>query len=431
MGRSPDAPAAARAKAAAGTELSRRAFLGATLGGLATLGLGLAAAGHVINPDRQGWAADDSLVYDYVVDTLKFGAIDWVVSTMSPYARLALGSSEFYVSSQLVPQVPPNVFGLSNCGVDLTYVGEAYDQCLWHAIAAGAYGNRVRNREALLFLSPQWFFKNPDANNKFSQRFSYELYRAFARNASVSRDSKRYVRRRAESFGIASTLLSAAADDGVLGMLDDLTYHQAEQLKIERGLPLFASRAFAKSDARLAGVDTGEPDWAALLAQGDLDGAAACTNNPLGVNDDFWTRNGWQMFELNQRFNDADSEYGDFSCALDVMLECGLKPLVVLQPMHGAWFDHQKVPADARRVWYDRIIHICDDHGIAYADFSPCEYERYFWSDTVHPGWRGWVRIESAIFHFLNGRDDDFVGGAGFGGVTGTGLQTLRGVTLP
>ena len=43
----------------------------------------------------------------------------------------------------------------------------------------------------------------------------------------------------------------------------------------------------------------------------------------------------------------------------------------------------------------------------------------YFLCDTVHPGWVGWVRIERAFYDFVNGCDDDFLGGADFGDAPG------------
>ena len=70
-----------------------------------------------------------------------------------------LGSSEFYISKNLVAQCPQAVFGESNCGIDLTYIGEAYDQSLWQTIAAGAYASRTKRRQCMVFLSPQWFFR--------------------------------------------------------------------------------------------------------------------------------------------------------------------------------------------------------------------------------------------------------------------------------
>ena len=76
-------------------------------------------------------------------------------------------------------QCPQAVFGENVTDVDLTFVGEAYDQCLWQAIAAGAYGARVKNRKVVLVVSPQWFFKGGGDQAKFSSKFPYLLYRDF------------------------------------------------------------------------------------------------------------------------------------------------------------------------------------------------------------------------------------------------------------
>ena len=108
----------------------------------------------------------------------------------------------------------------------------------------------------------------------------------------------------------------------------------------------------------------------------------------------------------------ADDEWADFQCLLKVCKEAGLEPLVVILPMHGGWYDEMGVTSDIRAQFYDQARSLCDEAGVAYADFSSCEYEKYFLCDTVHPGWIGWVRIEHAVYDFVNGQDDAFLGGA-------------------
>lgn len=132
--------------------LSRKAFLAATAGSLAAVGAGLVAADQLLIPQRLDEVADGSRLYDYVVDGTKFDAVDWTLANMSDVGRLSLGSSEFYISKNLVAQCPQAVFGESNCGIDLTYIGEAYDQSLWQTIAAGAYASRTKRRQCMVFL---------------------------------------------------------------------------------------------------------------------------------------------------------------------------------------------------------------------------------------------------------------------------------------
>lgn len=394
------------------------------------MGGGLALADRYLVGPQLYSTSDTSRIYDYVVSTTKFEAVDWMVANMSPTGRLAIGSSEFGIQKSLVPQCPPVVFGENNCGVDLTEIGEAYDQCIWQAIAAGAYANRMPNRECIVFISPQWFFRNPDKGNKLSNKFSYELYRAFCRNESIPESVRSYVRARAQKLGVDSSLLSAASRDTVLDAINDLGEHKVQVAKLRSKIPAMVAGSPTKSDVRASGVYTGEPDWEGLLTAADTDAPKFCTTNDLGVYDDYWNKNHMYTPEQNQVFDEADTEYADFSCTLDVLNACGMSTLVIMQPMHGPWYDHMNITQDVRDVWYDTITDICDDHDVAYADFRSCEYERYFFCDTVHPGWRGWPRMEEAIYHFVQGVDDDFVGGAGFGKVTGQGLQTMKNVQV-
>ena len=88
------------------------------------------------------------------------------------------------------------------------------------------------------------------------------------------------------------------------------------------------------------------------------------------------------------------------------------------------------MPASERQAYYERIRGLCDKAGAAYADFSTCEYEKYFLCDTVHPGWRGWVRIEQAFYDFVHDRDDAFLGGGSFGAAEGLYAAGNAGASL-
>ena len=63
----------------------------------------------------------------------KSQSVPFTTASMSDDGHLAFGSSEFFISKDKVAQCPQAVFGENVTGVDLTYVGEAYDQSLWQA----------------------------------------------------------------------------------------------------------------------------------------------------------------------------------------------------------------------------------------------------------------------------------------------------------
>ena len=363
--------------------------------------------------------ADPTKLYDYVYADGKSENADFVLANMSDDSHLCLGSSEFYISKDKVSMCPQAVFGENVTGVDMTFVGQGYDQSLWQAIAAGAYGSRVRNKKIMIVVSPQWFFKGNGDQDKFESKFSYSLYRAFAQNPGISDESKAYVRRRCQELGVDEGQLAAASHDSPLDAVNDWFFSLADSWRLRSQVPNIVSLAPSKSPARTAGEPTGEPDWDALLAAARSEGAAASTSNDYGVYDDYWERNHQYMPELFENFHEADSEYADLACLLDVCDELGLDPMVCILPVHGSWYDLADVSVSERASYYQRVRDICDDAGAAYADFSSCEYERYFLCDTVHPGWVGWVRIERAFYDFVNGCDDDFLGGAGFGDAPG------------
>lgn len=361
---------------------------------------------------RQGDVADQTRLYDYVYSGTKSESVDFTTTNMSDDGILTFGTSELYISSPLVNQCPQKVFGESVSGVDMTYVGEAFDQSLWQAIAAGAYAPASKNRKVALMLSPQWFFKGNGQQSKFSSKFSYQLYKGFLENDSISDETKAYVRQRLETLGVDGTQIAAANDDAFVDAINDAAYQFSNDLRIRSKIDALVKGSPKNSQTRSAGEPTGEPDWDALLSDAQAQGEQSCTNNDYGIHDAYWDKNSQYKSEQNQDFVHADDEWADFQCFLKVCKEADLEPLVVILPMHGRWYDEMGVTSDIRAQFYDQARSLCDEAGVAYADFSSCEYEKYFLCDTVHPGWIGWVRIEHAVYDFVNGQDNAFLGGA-------------------
>ncbi len=349
--------------------------------------------------------------YDYVYASGKSESSSFVTSNMAPGSHLVFGSSELYISKDTVPTCPQAVFGEGCADMGMTYVGEAFDQSLWQAIAAGAYANKVQDKKVMIIVSPQWFFRGSGQEGKFPSKFSYSLYQEFCDNPTISDGTKDYVRQRVLELGVDAGQVAAANRDTPADALNGLLYYQADQLSLRGKLANVIGLGTGKNADQLAGRDNGEPDWPTLLAKGRSEGAQMSTTNAYGINDSFWRRNANYDAEWHQTFDEASGEYDDLACFLQVCHESGLDPLVCIVPLHGTWYDHAGVGKDVRQYYYQRIREVCNDAGVSYADFSSCEYEPYFLCDTVHPGWVGWVRIEEAFYDFMKGRDDAFLGG--------------------
>lgn len=393
-------------------QVSGQALLVAVLAGVVLLGLGLVAFDRLVLPTND--ARGGTKLYDYVYASGKSENVEFVANNMSSNGYLCFGSSEWYISKDRVSTCPQAVLGESGADADMTFIGEGYDQSLWQAIAAGAYGSSsgIKNRKVMLVISPQWFFKGSGDQSKFSSKFSYSLYRACMQSSSISDETKTYIRKRSAALGVDSSKLAAASRDTALDAANDVAYAAADSWKLRSQLVNIESVAPEKSVARLAAESSGtstEPDWDALLAQAETDGAAACTNNDFGVYDAYWEKNHTYDPELFQNFSEADDEYADLECLLRVCEEVGFEPMVCILPVHGQWYDVSDVSSEERAGYYEKIRSICSEAGVSYADFSGFEYEKYFLCDTVHPGWKGWVRIEHAFYDFVNdkrGQDD-------------------------
>ncbi len=412
--------ACGKKKAESGTRLLR-----AVLGGL--LAAALAVGGLCTILPGLG-KADDRKLYDYLYSDTRSRYPSFVTQNMSPNSHLAFGSSEFSTPKSLVPTVPAAVFGEHNTGVDMTFVGTAFDQSLWQAIAAGAYDGTAPKKKITLILSPQWFFKGNGAQWAFKRIFSYELYRQFCDNPNISEETKAYVRKRLGELGIDKTSLAAANKDTFIDELNDRIFTFGNELNARRQIRWLNADAPYKTTERRESTTPVEPDWNALIEQGRTAGKAKCTNNEYGVYDSYFTQKAPLNSEKDETFSQADLEYEDLRSFMRVCRECGWEPLVVMLPVHGSWYDRQNVTAEERQGYYARVRAICNEAGYPYADFSSCEYEKYFLCDMTHPGWVGWVRIEKAIYSFINDRDDAFLGGGSFGEAEGLSEADLKAI---
>lgn len=94
-------------------------------------------------------------------------------------------------------------------------------------------------------------------------------------------------------------------------------------------------------------------------------------------------------------------EYDDFQLMLDILKEAGAKPLFVIIPVNGAYYDYTGFPQKGRQDYYNRIKQQISESGFTYADYSDHEYDPYFMRDTIHIGWKGWVYLDEDMQKFL------------------------------
>ncbi len=347
----------------------------------------------------QSYVGDENKDYGYVYSGVKSSSVDFTTASMADDALLLFGSSELSTPPSLVPQVPASTFGMRDCGVDLMYIGEAYDQSLWHAIAAGAYAPRLKNKKVVIVASPVWFADGGLDNDLFKTRFSYSLYRSFMANDAISETTRAYVQKRLAEQGIDSAVVAAGAADNPLAIANDFVFAAIDDLGMRSDLRELRKKGFEHP------TGDGQPiDFAAVRARA-LDDAKERSHNAWGFDDEFYRESIEGQEEAirgklaGETYSDTP-EYDDFGLFLRVCSESGLQPLVVISPLSGDYYDWTGIDAQTRASSYEHIRTIAEAYGARVADFSSHEYEVYFLHDQVHFGWLGWVDVEQAIYEF-------------------------------
>lgn len=330
------------------------------------------------------------------------------------------GSSEFQHGND-TPYHPCRLFRKS--GFTPMLIGAGYYQSLSHAVTLAAIEKSMPVRKTVLIVSPQWFRKTGVVDQAYTSRFSERIYQEMLLNDSLSRETKDYIRNRTALLlkGDAQTLSRILLDEKVLtgektGCMERMRQVLWTEFLKEKDR---ISTAFWKKAAQLKGrypsapevpdgTDRKTPDWSMLLEMAENAGEIENTN-PFFIDDKSYARL-LPVLDLKKGMNaDADRgyqtgpEFADLECFLNVCLETGVEPMLVLVPVNGYYYDFTEFPVSARQAYYEKIREIAGSHGALLADFSGDEYTKYFFEDRVHLGKKGWVKVSEAIYRFAAG----------------------------
>ncbi len=345
---------------------------------------------------------DDTTDYGYVYSGAKSSSTGFVHSVLTDNTLVVLGSSEFSTPQRLVPQVPAGTFGNHNYNLHLMLVGEAFDQCLWDAIALGAMAKDglPQNKVAVIVGLGQFTDGGLDAST-FGARFSYSLYREFCSNGQIPQSLRDKVQRRLLEQGIDQTSVRSGNPSNPLEAIDGVVLGAMDDLKLRSQLI-----DVRKEGVLLASEPAQEPDWNELRDQAYSDACEKSTTNEWGVEDAFFTQQLEPALDSlkNARAGETYTntpEYDDLELFLNVCDACGITPMVIIQPVLGPYYDHIGIQQETRDAAYNHIRSIVAAHESArLADFTYGEYEKYFMFDIVHFGWTGWIDAERALYEF-------------------------------
>lgn len=295
---------------------------------------------------------------------------------------------------------------LNGKDINVVTIGGGNFQSLSHAITLGSLSEDIKSGKVALNLSPQWFTEEGGiAADAFAARFSEDHLLHFLDNKKISRESKEYVLGRTVELLKDSPTQQKRVKKYEASLENKLSFHTPYKMVMK---PFWAFRAkweaYQDSKASTEPASDMEPadvDFSALLKDAEQAGRAAVTNNDFGIVDDYWdtyVRDNYEKGENPQKIQMAvkSVEYDDLRCFLKIAEELGIEVILVSIPVNAKWYDYAGQLFDT---YYENIRAIAGEYDhIRFVDLSRYEDEKYFMKDIMHLGWKGWVRVNEALY---------------------------------
>ena len=344
-------------------------------------------------------------------DEVKYTSMHALAANFDENTIPVMGSSELQ-HQKSTPYNPANL--LAGQDTRLMLIGAGYYQSLYHATALAAMEPEMENRRAVLILAPQWFRKTGVREEAFASRFSEENYIDMLQNEKLSADTRAYLIKRTHKLlsNMDPQTESRLSEYEDQYLNEDLSPRKSspglhEQFLREKNRTNICLRflAYDLLHSRKYESGSGEPDFESLRAQAAVDGEEACGGNEFFVSGSYYRNYIVKVMDdvkdegISTGYS-VSPEFKDLEYFLRTCREVGVKPLLVISPVNGYWYDYIGFNREAREDYYGKIRELAAEYGAETADFSDREYEEYFMEDTVHIGWKGWVDVCEAIYRF-------------------------------
>lgn len=371
---------------------------------------------------------------------------------LSEKGMLLLGSSEL---SSPVPQNPKNLFPNQFYPHPVQYVGHAGVQNALHGMFLGANSDVAKKSDLVLVESMQWYF--PESSDAFMSNFSELLFYEFLQNDQISEDNKQYLCHRfmemdqgrvhdvtealttktAESAGgFVKGMLGKALQKSHLRIMDGTSAfpqtHLLAKLYVAEDIgskilrvtlsPYYQLRytflrlkdkfdvyQYLRKTSRQPSMDANTIkaiNWQEIYSVAEKQGKAACTNNALYVDDEYYTKYLADKYEAIQDiYSNYDllnaSEWRDYRFMLSVCRDLGLKPYIVVMSTNGCYYDYAGIDKLKRNACFTQMEDLAKKEGLDVLNLADQEYTPYFYCDGMHLGWKGWPYVsENLALHF-------------------------------
>ena len=320
-----------------------------------------------------------------------------------------MGSSELGVpvDQNAAAWLPKN-----SSNFDLYQSGRGNQQSLYHAIELAAVGPSITTKKVALIVSPQWFVSGGVKASQFQSVFSHAAWEAMLANPRLSAGTRQRLIARVGSLMPQLCTFGASCATTTASEVQEV---------VDAPYTVFTSRVNALRDT-YKGVDyrkavtyTGawQPgrqsmttvDWVAEDAKATATGKAKVGKNPYNMDDVYYAKRiAPQLDKLKGQqagvTYTSSVEYDDLQLFLDVAHDLGIDVMLISLPVNGTWSDFTGLPKVERYGFASNIRRIASANAARLTDLTVNAYEPYYFLDTLHLGWRGWLDVTRACWEF-------------------------------
>ncbi|KRM71555.1 D-alanyl-lipoteichoic acid biosynthesis protein DltD [Lacticaseibacillus brantae] len=293
-------------------------------------------------------------------------------------------------------------------------MGTAGTQSLTHFFSMNAL-QHMTGKKAVVVVSPQWFVKKGVRKSMFDYFYSPSQVAYFLDHAK-NNTADRYAAARLLDFPSSESdgTVEDALKNVALGkpMTDfQKTYVQKIKTTLLDHQDALFSQLFMQSNEgtldKAAAVLPKTYDVKNLDALATQIGAKETNGNSFEIKNSFYNER-VKRIEKNLKnsqvnFNYVESpEFSDFQLLLNTFAKKKMEVLFVIPPINQRWAEYtgldlnmieaftRKVEYQLRSQGFNHVLDLTQDGG-----------EQYFMEDTIHIGWRGWLKMDQSVQPFL------------------------------
>ncbi|GEP72886.1 DltD protein [Lentilactobacillus rapi DSM 19907 = JCM 15042] len=294
-------------------------------------------------------------------------------------------------------------------------IGARGSQSLTNFFVMQSINHQLKGKKAVFFISPQWYTPMGEDPNAFSFYYS-PLQTTTWIEAETGTKMDRYAAYRLLQMpsGNSDKIISATLARIAAGLKP--TSFQYFYVGVRHRILLNEDQIYSRYRIPFNNAQTIDKNMKQLPSHYNYQqlnqlagkiGKQQTTSNNFGISNRFWNRrlkrhvNQLKDFQAGQSYVKSP-EYGDFELVLSQFAKDHTNVLFIIPPVNKKWQQYTGLSQTMLKQFDQKIRYQLQSQGFNHiADLSKDGDVPYFMTDTIHPGWRGWLKIDRAVDPFL------------------------------